>query len=99
MHWALAACCTLATLGSLQTAAAQTCPFDPWTTYQSTQLYRSAGADSYFFSTEQHAVDADGAPDAYHPDDVGKPCNGPGRGLDCPANAGLLSSSDGWKNV
>ena len=78
--------------------AAETCPFEKWQSYKGTQLYRNAPSGAYFYATERAAVDADGAPNAYHPDDVGKPCGASGAGLDCPGNAGFPGTS-WWPTV
>lgn len=66
------------------------CSFQNWQTYQGTQLKREKPKGSYIFTTSKVKVDADGAPNAYHPDDVGLDCKkGTGfKGLDCPANGG-----------
>lgn len=66
--------------------------------YKGSNLRSIEDSNSYFFRTGNHKVDADGAPNAYHPADAGKPCRGPGLGLDCPANAGY-PSKNGWKSV
>jgi len=76
----------------------QACPFTEWQSYKGTKLYRGAQSGAYFFSTDRIAIDADGAPNAYHPDDVGKACHLPGKGLDCPANAGYPNTS-WWNSV
>lgn len=46
------------------------------------------GSDAYFYVTERMAIDADGAPNAYHPHDTG---------LDALANAGFPNG--GWKSI
>ena len=58
-----------------------------WKEYHGTRLYRLA--DAYYFMTDHMAVDADGAPNAYHPGDIG---------LDFLANAGYPNQS-WWKDV
>jgi hypothetical protein len=80
--------------------AAATCPFQKWEQYQGTQLLREKPKDAYIFSTNQVKVDADGAPNAYHPDDVGLHCTkGTGfKGLDCPANGGYPKES-WWRSA
>ena len=52
------------------------------------------------FATTHAQVDADGAPNAYHPDDVGLNCKtGTGfKGLDCPANGGY-PNGDWWPSA
>jgi hypothetical protein len=75
------------------------CAFEPWRTFKGTQLHRHAASGAYYFTTAHKAVDADGAPNAYHPDDVGKNCRSdPHIGLDCPANAGF-PNADWWDSV
>jgi hypothetical protein len=59
--------------------AAAECPFDDWMTYRDTRVLRHASEAAYVFSPAHLAIDADGAPNAYHPDDTG---------LDFLANAG-----------
>ncbi|WP_027993824.1 glycoside hydrolase family 75 protein [Sinorhizobium meliloti] len=83
--------------GARQTEAAD-CPFDEWRTYKNTELRRTADRKAYFWITSRTAIDADGAPKAYHPDDVGKPCGATGAGLDCPSNAGYPNKS-WWPTV
>jgi hypothetical protein len=50
-----------------------------WQEYQGTQLWHFPGSAAYFYLTERMAIDADGAPNAYHPED---------QGIDALANAG-----------
>jgi hypothetical protein len=77
---------------------AQECAFQPWLTYRETELRLDQTAGAYVYVTSRKAVDADGAPNAYHPDDVGRPCTAEGTGLDCPANAGF-PGADWWPTV
>ena len=81
-------------------SVASECYFTVPDSYQGTAILKSASGSSYIFSTKKVAVDADGAPNAYHPDDVGLHCiKGVGfKGLDCPANAGYPNSS-WWPSV
>ena len=81
-------------------AWAEPCPFAPWSEYQGTKLLRVADGSAYLFSPREVKVDADGAPNAYHPDDVGMPCTSDRqfKGLDCPKNAGYPNSS-WWPSV
>ena len=67
------------------------CTFVDWTKYRGTHLYKHPSIAAYLFQTASVKVDADGAPNAYHPDDVKLHCTkGVGfKGLDCPANAGF----------
>lgn len=63
--------------------------FTPSETFRGTQILRQADKLAYAYETDHKAVDADGAPNAYHPDDTG---------LDFLANAGY-PRSDWWKDV
>ena len=80
--------------------AAPSCPLAHWDDYGGTQLFRNAGQGAYVFATTHAQVDADGAPNAYHPDDVGLNCKtGTGfKGLDCPANGGY-PNGDWWPSA
>jgi hypothetical protein len=64
--------------------------FNPAETFRGTQIFRQADNLAYAYETTFKAVDADGAPNAYHPDDAG--------GLDFLANAGYPNTS-WWKEV
>ncbi|MCB1477647.1 MAG: hypothetical protein KDJ62_01995 [Rhodobiaceae bacterium] len=78
-----------------QFSIAQECDFSYWRTYKGTKIYRHKSHDAYYYVTSHAAVDADGAPNSYHPDDVGKHCTDDIHiGLDCPANAGYPNT--GW---
>lgn len=81
-------------------ALAVDCTYLAWSQYGSTKLLRRADAGTYAFRVDRVGVDADGAPNAYHPDDVGLNCaHGTGfKGLDCPANAGYPSAT-WWPSV
>jgi hypothetical protein len=48
-----------------------TCEKETFFTVGTATVWRLAGGDAFFFEAGM-AIDADGAPDAYHPDDVGK---------------------------
>ena len=80
-------------------AVTATCPFAAWTSYQTSTLLRHPSG-AYVFAATKVKVDADGAPNAYHPDNVGSHCTkGNGlKGLDCPANAGYPGTS-WWPSV
>jgi hypothetical protein len=75
--------------------------FRPAETFRGTQMLRQANNLAYAYVTTHAAVDADGAPNAYHPADRGKDCrNDPHIGLDCPGNAGFgVSPAPWWKEV
>lgn len=73
--------------------------FAPAEKFRGTQVYRQAKNLAYAYVTTHAAADADGAPNAYHPADVGKNCSRDEHlGLDCPANAGYPHFS-WWKDV
>jgi len=63
--------------------------FQPAERFRGTQIFRSANGRAYAYETDHKAVDADGAPNAYHPDDIG---------LDFLANAGYPRAS-WWRDV
>lgn len=65
-------------------------PAAPFLEYKGTKLFKpSASSGAYFYVVNEMALDADGAPNAYHP------ANTPG--LDHPANAGFPGGA--WQNV
>jgi Fungal chitosanase of glycosyl hydrolase group 75 len=76
-----------------------TCQFGPWSAYNGLNLRRHANG-AYLYKTSHKQIDADGAPNAYHPADVGKLCSATAglKGLDCPANAGYPNGSF-WRDV
>ena len=55
------------------------CSYTAWTDYRGVALSRLPDGSAYLFQTAHKSYDADGAPDAYHPD---------GTGLDDNRNAG-----------
>ena len=57
-------------------------------TYEGTVARKFPGSTAYFYVTDRMAIDADGAPNAYHPED---------RGIDALANAGFPNG--GWKSI
>ena len=63
--------------------------FEPRETFRGTRILRQKGGLVYAYETSHKAVDADGAPNAYHPDDTG---------LDLLANAGY-PNKDWWPKV
>lgn len=67
--------------------------------FRGTTLLRQRDGLAYAYETTHAAADADGAPNAYHPDDLHKHCGrDPHVGLDCLANAGY-PDSDWWADV
>ncbi|MGR9117438.1 MAG: hypothetical protein ACU85E_16950 [Gammaproteobacteria bacterium] len=68
---------------------ADACGSSFWQAYHGTRLFRLQGTSVYYFMTDHMAVDADGAPNAYHPGDIG---------LDYLANAGYPNQS-WWPDV
>ena len=75
-------------------ASAQQCLFSEPFTYGDSTLLRHPEKDAYVFAIKHVKIDADGAPNAYHPDDIHLNCEtGTGfKGLDCPANGGYGTS-------
>lgn len=69
--------------------ASRECSFEAWSQYKGARLLSHPSQSAYVFATSHKAVDADGAPNAYHPDD---------KGLDYLANAGYPNTS-WWKSV
>lgn len=69
------------------TQAESICDYKKWDSFSDVNLFK--GEDSYFFMTSHKAVDADGAPNAYHPDNIG---------LDYLENAGYPKKS-WWRSV
>jgi hypothetical protein len=67
---------------------ARACEAEAWLDYLSVQLRRFPNSKAYFYVNERMAIDADGAPNAYHPDD---------QGIDALANAGYPNG--GWRSV
>ncbi|WP_261887513.1 glycoside hydrolase family 75 protein [Vibrio aerogenes] len=64
------------------------CDGQKWITYKDTLLIKGLNENFYVYQTSYKAIDADGAPNSYHPDDIG---------LDYLENAGYPDK--GWKNV
>lgn len=63
--------------------------FSPAETFRGTRIFRQADNLAYAYETSHKAIDADGAPNAYNPDDTG---------LDALANAGY-PHTNWWKDV
>jgi hypothetical protein len=59
-----------------------------WFTYQGTDIFHIGASGAYTYKSSHIALDADGCPRAYHPDDTG---------LDALANAGFPHK--GWRSV
>lgn len=76
---------------------AASCDFTDWRTFKGTKLKITSDGSADLYVTDHARVDADGAPDAYHPDDVGS-CGATGVGRDCPANAGYPNTT-WWRSV
>ncbi len=70
-------------------AEAQDCTFSFWQDFKGDRLMRHQSHKAYFFVTDHMRIDADGAPNAYHPED---------RGLDFLANAGF-PTEHWWSSV
>jgi len=78
----------LVTLGIVMGAAPAWCACEPMGDYRGTALKRFEGSRAYAYKTARMAVDADGAPNAYHPQN---------KGIDFNANAGFPNG--GWRSV
>jgi hypothetical protein len=76
----------LAILGLSSVSAFAAC--EDWTSYKGILLRRLPGDKAYVYQTTRIAIDADGAPNAYQPQD---------RGIDALANAGFPKGD--WKSV
>lgn len=76
------------------------CSFATWIDFNAARLLRNDAVPAYVFAASETKIDADGAPNAYHPDDVALHCTkGVGfKGLDCPANAGY-PHTNWWQSV
>ena len=61
---------------------------EPWMTYHGVAIWQVPGASAYTYTTDHVEIDADGAPNAYHPGDTG---------LDALGNAGYPNG--GWRSV
>lgn len=69
--------------------------FDEAEIFRGTRILRQRDGLAYAYETTHAAADADGAPNAYHPDDLNKDCRlDPHVGLDCLGNAGYPHT--GW---
>lgn len=78
--------------------AAPVCHAESGFDYMGTDVLFNADRSAYFLSSETKLVDADGAPNAYHPADVPDACPDEGRGIDCLAAAGYPNGS-WWRTV
>jgi hypothetical protein len=75
-------------LAAARAASAQACPADTAFDYLGTPVLQSGASHAWFFVIRDKLVDADGAPNAYSPEDAGKGCPQDGVGLDCAESAG-----------
>lgn len=89
MRYVIYLTCVLLVGLSASNLRADGCDFKPWKSYKNTELFIHNNTQTYFFSTTHMAVDADGAPNAYHPDNIG---------LDWLGNAGYPNKS-WWKDI
>ena len=69
-------------------AYAQLCTAEKWITYKGVSVRKFPGSTAYFYVAERIAIDADGAPNAYHPNNTG---------IDALKNAGYPDGS--WKSI
>ena len=77
-----------ASLAAGPAATEALCPIGLGFDYLGTLVMQEDSGKPWLFATETKLVDADGAPNAYHPADVDSGCPHDGIGLDCPPNAG-----------
>ena len=82
-------CVAIASLATSAHTWASECNLKYWTTFKGTEIFRIGDGPGYAYITTHTAIDADGAPNAYHPDDTG---------LDKLANAGYPKTT-WWKTV
>lgn len=73
---------------SASPTAAASCEAVLWQEYHGTQLFRLPNSTAYFYVVNRISIDADGAPNAYHPQD---------RGIDALANAGFPRGA--WRSI
>jgi len=69
-------------------ARAASCDAVLWQEYRGTQLWKIPDSAAYFYVVNRMSIDADGAPNAYHPDDIG---------LDALINAGYPRGA--WRSI
>jgi hypothetical protein len=74
-------------LSTLPVAAAS-CDAVPGGEYKGTKLFKLPDSTAYFYVVNRISIDADGAPNAYHPQD---------RGIDALANAGFPNGA--WRSI
>jgi hypothetical protein len=87
-------CCLAPAIAS----AAPACPAATAFDYMGVPVSVTTDRSAYYFATDEKLVDADGAPNAYHPDDAPHGCPKKGRGIDCLASAGYPNGS-WWQTV
>lgn len=87
-------------LFAMTLAQASPCPYMFWGAYRGIKLLRLPSGMAYVYSPIQVRIDADGAPNAYHPDDAGLLCRAHAhyKGLDCLPHAGY-PDSNWWPEV
>jgi len=91
--FAAAFCCLL----PASAVAGPLCPADGFD-YMGTAVTFSGDRSAYYLASDTKLVDADGAPNAYHPADAPNACPDSGRGIDCLASAGYPGGS-WWRTV
>jgi hypothetical protein len=78
--------------------ASPVCPALNTFDYMGSRVSFTPDRSAYFLTSEHKLVDADGAPNAYHPDDEPDACPDNGRGIDCLEAAGYPSGT-WWQTV
>ena len=87
-----------ALLALASSAQAATCPIGSAFDYLGKSVLQSDAGQPWLFVTADKLVDADGAPNAYSPEDLSMGCPHTGVGLDCLESAGY-PDNDWWPNV
>lgn len=87
-RWLIAILVSLAAYSAASSLATAGCDAKNWLSYKGIKILRIPNSTAYFYVTSNIAIDADGAPNAYHPDDIG---------LDALANAWFPDGD--WKSV
>jgi len=94
----LTAIAAAAALFQASAAAAAVCPIESAFEYLGSTVLQSQPHQPWLFVTSDKLVDADGAPNAYSPRDLGQGCPHDGVGLDCLDGAGY-PDNDWWPDV
>jgi len=97
-HGAIAAALSCLCLSTSIASADPICPAGDSFDYMGARVSFTGDHAAYYFASDHKLVDADGAPNAYHPDDEPDACPDAGRGIDCLESAGYPNGS-WWQTV